>query len=108
AAGDRQRRAGDRGDLRAEAAAGVRRHRRGDESGFTLIELLVTVVIMALIVGPMAAAIVLGFRTTDDTATRLAGSHDAQLLATYLVPDVQSVGTSADADTSASGDPGCS
>ena len=37
-----------------------------------------------------------------------AGSHDAQLLASYLVPDVQSVTGTIGADTTPTGDPGCS
>lgn len=70
------------------------RRARG-ESGFTLIELLMSVVMMGIIIVPLAAGVMVGLRTTEETSTRLAGSNDAQLLAAWLTPDIQSTGNQA-------------
>lgn len=59
------------------------------EEGFTLIETLVTVVITGIISGAVAASVIIGLRTTDATANRLADSRDAQLAAAYFGTDVQ-------------------
>lgn len=66
------------------------RRRRTDESGFTLIELIVAVAILGTITSTVAGALILGLRTTDDISSRMADSFGSQLLARYLVPDVQS------------------
>jgi prepilin-type N-terminal cleavage/methylation domain-containing protein len=68
----------------------ARRGPAGD-SGFTLIEVLVSIVVLGIIASGVAAAITLFFRTAEGTATRLALSHDSQLLATYLVPDLDNL-----------------
>lgn len=59
------------------------------EEGFTLVETLVTVVITGIIGGAVTASIIIGLRTTDATANRLADSRDAQLAAAYFGTDVQ-------------------
>jgi type II secretory pathway pseudopilin PulG len=59
------------------------------EEGFTLVETLVTVVITGIIGGAVVASIIIGLRTTDATANRLADSRDAQLAAAYFGTDVQ-------------------
>ena len=64
---------------------------RPDQSGFTLIELLVAMSVMGIIASGVAASIILFFSTTDATANRLALSHDSQLLATYLTPDLDNL-----------------
>lgn len=66
----------------------------GDEEGFTLIELLIVLVILPLIIGGVALAMITGFRATDSsdpagTASRLADSHDTQITSSYFVRDVQ-------------------
>ena len=68
------------------------RSERAREGGFTLVELLVSIAIMGIIIVPIAASLFLGLRTSDETANRLAGSNDAQLLSSWLPPDVQSAG----------------
>ena len=60
------------------------------EAGVTLIELLVAVVISGIIVSAIAGSIIVGFKTTDKTTTRLAESHDTQLVANYFPSDVSS------------------
>ena len=60
------------------------------EDGFTLIELLVSIAVMLIIGGVITAGLVVGLKTTGATGDRLAQSSDAQLLASYFVPDVQS------------------
>jgi prepilin-type N-terminal cleavage/methylation domain-containing protein len=66
-------------------------HIRRDD-GFTLVELLVVIVILALVVGPLAAAVIVYTRNTDRTIDRMAESHDAQIASAYFAQDVQSAG----------------
>lgn len=65
---------------------------RRDESGFTLVELLVASTAVAILMAALGAALVIGLRTTDDTNQRLRESHDAQMAASWFVPDVHSAG----------------
>lgn len=62
----------------------------GRESGFTLIELLAVIAIGPLLVGVIVSALVFGYRATDSTTTRLAESHDTQLVANWFPNDVAS------------------
>jgi prepilin-type N-terminal cleavage/methylation domain-containing protein len=62
------------------------------EAGFTLIELLMAIALTGIILVPMASALTVALRTTDETSNRLAGSNDAQLLSIWLPADVQSTG----------------
>ena len=64
----------------------MRRDDRSD-SGFTLIEVLVATVILSLIIGPMTAAIILGFKTEGLAAQRLTTSQGRFLLNVYLPRD---------------------
>ena len=57
------------------------------ESGFTLIEVLVATVVLGLIIGPMTAAIILGFRTEGTVAERLTTSQGRFLLNVYIPRD---------------------
>lgn len=63
--------------------------RRGDD-GFTLIELLVTISIISIIALPLAQAFMVSVRHNTTTTERVDRSHDAQLLANYIVEDAQS------------------
>jgi prepilin-type N-terminal cleavage/methylation domain-containing protein len=63
-----------------------------DTSGFTLVELLITMVVLGIIVGPLAGAMIVYLRNTGAVAQRLGESHDAQIAAAYFAQDVQSVG----------------
>src|ERR1700737_476554 len=65
--------------------------RQFEESGFTLIEVLIAIVVLGFIATGVAASIVLFFKTADGTTARLSLSHDSQLLANYLTPDLDSV-----------------
>ena len=62
---------------------------RRDASGFTLVELLITIVLAGIIMGPLASALMVGFRTTGDTRTSLEQSNAEQLISTYLAKDIQ-------------------
>jgi prepilin-type N-terminal cleavage/methylation domain-containing protein len=67
---------------------------QGDE-GFTLVELLIVMIILPLIIGGAAIAMVVILDNTiptdrTGTAARLADSHDAQVTSAYFVRDVQS------------------
>ena len=66
--------------------------RRRGEDGFTLIELLVTVVILGVIAGPLAGAIIAYLHNAGDATTRFTLSHDAQISSAYFARDVASVG----------------
>lgn len=61
-----------------------------DEAGFSLIELVVVVAVLSMVISAIAGSLVVVIRTTGATAARSSQSHDAQLLATWLVPDLQS------------------
>jgi prepilin-type N-terminal cleavage/methylation domain-containing protein len=62
--------------------------RRGD-NGFTLIELLVVLVILPLIIGAVAEAIIVSFENQPSTSNRLSDTTNAQLTTEYFVRDVQ-------------------
>ena len=61
-----------------------------DDEGVTLIELLIVVAMTGLLATAVAAAFVVGFRTTDEANVRLAGSQGAQLVTSYFPSDVRS------------------
>lgn len=61
-----------------------------DQAGFTLMELLVAIVILGVIMGPVAAAVIAVVHNTAATQQRLTESHDAQITAAYFANDVQS------------------
>lgn len=60
------------------------------DAGFSLVELLVTMSITSTIVLSLASAVTVGLRVMDGTHQRLSESHDAQMMSTFLIPDVQS------------------
>lgn len=62
---------------------------RSGEAGFTLIELLVVLVILPLIIGAAADAIIVTVRTDAATSGRISDSANAQLSAAYFARDVQ-------------------
>jgi type II secretory pathway pseudopilin PulG len=64
---------------------------RSDQSGFSLIEIVIAVPISVILIGALAGSLFVGWRTTAGTETKLADSHDAQMLQFYLVPELQSV-----------------
>jgi prepilin-type N-terminal cleavage/methylation domain-containing protein len=78
---------------------------RGRESGFTLPELLLAVVILAIVVVPLTAGIIVFLRTSDATSERFVASHDAQLVSVYLPPDLQSASQVATSGAECSGVP---
>ena len=49
-------------------------------------------VILALIVAPLTAGVVVFLRNTDQTTDRMAESHDAQIAAVWFTRDVQNIG----------------
>lgn len=60
------------------------------DGGFTLVELLVVVAITGLVMPVIAAALSLGFRTTDTTIGRLQDTRDRQIAPALFSGDVQS------------------
>ncbi len=68
------------------------RRRPAGESGVTIIELLIALTILAVIIAPLAGAVIVYLRNTKATTDRMAESHDAQIAAAYFAHDVQSVG----------------
>jgi prepilin-type N-terminal cleavage/methylation domain-containing protein len=67
------------------------RTRQADE-GFTLIELLISITILGLIAFPLANTVIGILDNIDSSSARMAGSHSAQISATYFAQDVQTVG----------------
>ena len=66
---------------------------RSKDGGYTLPEMLVAVSIAGLIAGVIGAAFIIGSKTTVEARTRLAESHDAQLLTSYFRNDAASAST---------------
>lgn len=63
------------------------------EQGVSLVELLIAITITGIIVVPLVGAIFFGFRTTNDTQTRLIESGKAGILNSFFVPDVDNAVT---------------
>ena len=63
------------------------------ERGFTLVEVLIAVTVLGVIIAAIGAGFSVGLRTMDGTASRLAGSMDAQLVGVHLPDDVASATT---------------
>src|SRR4051812_31498400 len=72
----------------------MNRSRLRSDSGFTMIELLVVITIGSIVVLAITAVMITAFKTQDDTASRLAASHDTQLVATWLPFDTSSAAIS--------------
>jgi prepilin-type N-terminal cleavage/methylation domain-containing protein len=78
------------------------------EGGFTLVEMLIVIVISAVLMGGLVGGVMVAIRTYPENAGKLVQSHDAQLLASWLVPDVQSGGPASSAiDTGSGSSSGC-
>lgn len=60
-----------------------------DEEGFTLIEMVMVIVIMPIIVGGIAIALVTSLGAQSGVSTRLGDSHDAQITSANFVRDIQ-------------------
>jgi hypothetical protein len=67
----------------------VKLPRKRPEDGFTVVELLVVLVIMPLIVGAIAVAIITTEKNAGTTKSRLIDSANAQITSEYFVPDIQ-------------------
>ena len=65
--------------------------RRG-EDGLTLIELVISIVLMTMIAGALGAAFLTAATSSRQTAGRVRGSNDAQVVAAFLTRDAQSAG----------------
>ena len=63
------------------------------ELGFTLIELLVVIVILPLIVGAIAVALLAVFKNSSVASTTISQSGDTQVVSSEFVSDVQSAST---------------
>ncbi len=61
-----------------------------DEQGFTLIELLMTVVILPIVLGGIAAALLAVFGLQNQTQNRIGNSNDALVGSANFNKDVQS------------------
>ena len=59
------------------------------DAGFTLVELLVVLVIMPLIIGAIAAAIIVSYQDSGLAQNRIADSSNAQISSEYFIRDVQ-------------------
>ena len=61
-----------------------------DEAGFTLIELIIVVVILPIVLGGIAAALLSVFGLQDQTQNRIGDSNDEQVSSSTFNKDVQS------------------
>lgn len=64
--------------------------RTHDDSGFTLIELIIVIVILPIIIGGIAAAVITSLNDQVGLSTKLSDSHDTGLTSNFFVRDVQS------------------
>lgn len=83
-----------RGHLQGKQLLSSHTRHRGAE-GFTLLELLVVLVILPIIIGGVAAAVIAELNNTtqrdpNGAYQRLADSHDTQITSAYFVRDVES------------------
>ena len=67
-----------------------RRAAENDEAGFTLIELVIVVVILPIVIGGIAAALLSVFGLQDQTQNRIGDSNDALISSSTFNKDVQS------------------
>ncbi|HEY3841955.1 MAG TPA: prepilin-type N-terminal cleavage/methylation domain-containing protein [Acidimicrobiales bacterium] len=67
--------------------------RERSEGGFTLIELLIVCVVLPMIIGAVALALVAVFSLQSGVSKRLGDSGDAQAVSAFFVSDVQAAGT---------------
>jgi Tfp pilus assembly protein FimT len=75
----------------AVARRAARRRAAGeDETGFTLIELLVVVVILPLVIGGIAVALLSVFGLQNQTTNRITDSNDEQIASVNFNRDLQS------------------
>ncbi len=81
----------------------LRRVRDAGEDGFTLIELVITLVILPLVIGAIAVALLVTFQDQVGVSTRISTSVDAQVTSAYFVRDVQSATYITTSTTPASG-----
>lgn len=66
------------------------RRRPMNDAGLTLPELLITMVILGIIMVALAQAFIASVHNNQATSDRIGQSHDAQLVANYVVQDAQS------------------
>ncbi len=64
-------------------------NRPQSDAGFTLVELLVVLVIMPIVIGAIAAAIIISEQDSGVASSRLSDSASAQTISEYYVRDVQ-------------------
>lgn len=65
------------------------RHQDDEDAGFTLIELLVVIVVLPVIVGGIASALIVTLKNDSGTSNRISDSLNAQTASEYFVRDVQ-------------------
>lgn len=68
----------------------LRLARDAGEEGFTLIELAIVLVILPLVLGAIAIAIIVTLQDEAKVSTRISASVDSQLTSAFYVRDVQS------------------
>ncbi|MDP2709782.1 MAG: prepilin-type N-terminal cleavage/methylation domain-containing protein [Solirubrobacteraceae bacterium] len=66
---------------------------RTREAGFTLPELLIAVTLLAIVIGVLSQAVIVGLKTTAATATTLIGVADSRVLSSHLQTDVKQADT---------------
>ena len=76
--------------LSCRTPGALRRLRDAGDEGFTLIELVITLVILPLILGAIAVALLVTFQDQVGVSTRISTSADAQVTSAYFVRDVES------------------
>jgi|GEM_PF-4336002 len=68
----------------------LRRARAMGDDGFTLIELAIVIVILPLVIGGIAVALIVTLQDQTGISTRVSDSVDSQVTSTFFVRDVES------------------
>lgn len=77
----------------------MRRLRARTQQGFSMLEMLVTLVISSLVIIPVLAWMVIGYRTQDDLQRRSHDDRIASFLSQYFPRDVQTASAAATGGT---------
>ena len=87
----------------------IRRQRRRDrlrthgDEGFTVIELVVVLIVIPLLIGGVAEALIVSYNTESTNSNRLSDTLSAQVSQEYFVRDVQGASYITTADNSTAG-----
>lgn len=84
-----------------------KRHRPAPDGGFTLIELVLAVAVLGIVMTAMSAAMLVAFRSNQETSDRLTSSLDVQFSSAVFADDVAGANHTATDQAAQSGSAAC-